>query len=338
MSSMKQRREAMRSAKYAGITLTVIAGLVLAWACLSAAGPVKFKAVAFLPINNANVAGFNIFVEKINERFKDSIEIELLGGPEVTPPFQLHEAVKSGVIHMCLTSCGYYPSLLWEAQSAMFINKNYKEIAETDYFDVMSKLHRDVGLIWLGPGTLNMAFHLYTNPLVSKPDDFVGKKIRVFPPFIPLIKALGAVPINLPMGDIYTAMERGAVDGFVMTHFGFVKDFSWHEVTKYVIDYPVYQGTAVILVQPKKWNEIPPDVQNEIIAFKKSSIDPAIHNTYADLSDKDWQLMIDRGVKPVKFSERDGEAFLKMAYDAAWDHVNSKSPELGPKLKQMLVK
>lgn len=330
----------MKKVIYTLVTLVVVGGLVFGFAAVTPATgkPVIFKAVAFLPVNNANVAGFNIFVEKVNAKFKDSLKIELIGGPEVTPPFQLHEAVKSGVIHMCLTSCGYYPSLLWEAQSAMFTNKDYNEIAQTDYFEVMGKLHKDVGLIWLGAGTLNMAFHLYTNPEVKTSKDFAGKKIRIFPPFIPLIESLGAVPINLPMGDIYTAMERGAVDGFVMTHFGFVKDFSWHEVTKHAIDYPLYQGTAVILVNPKKWNEIPPDVQEEIIGFKKSTVDPAIHNYYADLSDKDWQLMMDKGVKPIKFSQADGETFLKMAYDSAWDYVISKSPELGPRLKQMLVK
>jgi len=47
---------------------------------------------------------------------------------------------------------------------------------------------------------------------------------------------------------------------------------------------------------------------------------------------------MDNGVKPTKFSQADGEAFLKMAYDSAWDRVISKSPELGPELKDMLVK
>jgi TRAP-type C4-dicarboxylate transport system substrate-binding protein len=328
----------MRNFRYAVIAGTIVVCLGLFCAPLCTAKPVKLKAVAFLPVNNANVAGFNIFVDMVNDKFKDDIQIDLIGGPEVTPPFQLHEAVKGGVIDMCLTSCGYYPSLLWEAQSAMFTNKDYKEIAKTDYFDVMRKLHENVGLVWLGAGTLNMAFHIYTNPEVKAPKDFAGMKIRVFAPFIPLAKALGAVPINLPMGDIYTAMERGAVDGFVMTYFGFVKDFSWHEVSKYVIEYPLYQGTAIILVNPKKWSGLPADVQKEFIAFKKNTIDPAIHKYYAELSQQEWQMMIDKGVKPIRFSEADGKAFLKMAYDVAWDEVISKSPELGPKLKQMLVK
>lgn len=319
------------------VCLIAVLAFTLIFPSMMWAKSVKFKAVAFLPVNNENVSGFNIFVEKVNEKFKDKIEIELIGGPDITPPFQLHEAVKNGVIDMALTSCGYYPSLLWEAQSAMFTNKDYKEIAKTNYFDTMSKLHEEVGLIWLGQGTLDMTFYLYSNQKVEKPGDFAGKKIRVFPPFIPLIQTLGAAPINLPMGDIYTAMERGAVDGFVMTHLGFVKDFSWHEVTKYVVAYPLYQATAVILVNPSKWNEIPAEVQKEIIAFKQSTVDPAVSEYYIQLSQKDWQLMMDKGVEPIKFSKSEGDAFLKMAYDAAWNHVNSKSPELGPKLKQMLV-
>ncbi len=319
----------------------MVVGLLMFWFAApttALAKPVKFKAVAFLPVNNVNVAGFKIFVEKINERFKDSVNIELIGGPEITPPFQLHEAVKKGVIDMSVTSCGYYPSLLWEAQSAMFTNKNFKEIAKTNYFDVMHKLHKDVGLIWLGAATLDLTFYLYTNPEVKTPKDIAGIKIRVFPPFIPLIKALGAVPINLPMGDIYTAMERGAVDGFVMTHTGFVTDFSWHEVTKHVIEYPLYQATAIILVNPKKWNKLPANVQKEIMAFKDSTVDPAISDYYRKVTVKDWQLMMDKGVKAIKFSQADGKAFLKTAYDSAWDRVKSKSPKLGPKLRQMLVK
>jgi len=328
----------MKKVLFVGITVMVMAGLVLGFAAPSVAKPIKFKAVAFLPVNNADVKGFRIFADMVNKKFKDHINIELLGGPEVTPPFQLHNAVKKGVIDMCHTSTAYYPSLLWEAQSAMFTNKNYKERYQTNYYEVMRKLHEKVGLIWLDSANHNETFHLFTNVMVKKPSDLAGKKIRVFPAFIPLVKALGAVPVNLPMGDIYTAMERGAVDGFVMTHFGFVKDFSWHEVTKYVIDYDLYQGTAIVLVNPKKWNKIPADVRKQIIEFKKTAANAASAEFFKNISAERWQLMLDKGVKPLKFSKADGEAFLKLAYDSAWDYVIAKSPELAPKLKKMLVK
>jgi TRAP-type C4-dicarboxylate transport system substrate-binding protein len=328
----------MKRAIYVFVAIMVIAGFVFGFAAQSSAKPVKFKAVAFLPVNNADVGGFRIFMDMVNKKFKDYINIELIGGPEVTPPFQLHEAVKKGVIDMCQTSTAYYPSLLWEAQSAMFTNKNYKERYQTDYYNVMRKLHENVGLVWMDSVNHNQTFHIFTNAMAKKSSDLAGKKIRVFPAFIPLMKALGAVPINLPMGDIYTAMERGAVDGFVMTHFGFVTDFSWHEVTKYVVDYDLYRGTAVVLANPKKWNKIPADVRKQIIEFKKTAANAAASEYFGKLSKERWQLMLDKGVKPLRFPKADGDAFLKLAYDSAWDYVIKKSPETAPKLKKMLVK
>lgn len=309
----------------------VLPGVVLA-------EPEKFKAVAFLPVNNANVHGLELFIEKINEKFKDVIEIELLGGPEIIPPFQLHEAVKNGVVDMALTSCGYYPSLLWEAQSAMYSNKDHQEIASTDYYDIMESLHKEAGLVWLGQGTLNIYFYLYMNTKIQSISDLKGKKIRTFPPLIPLMKTIGAVPVNLSMGDIYTAMERGAVDGFIMTHMGFVNDFSWHEVTKYVLSYPIYQGVAVILANQDKWNKLPKEVQEAIFEYKRSTIDFEISEYYNKLSSESWDTLMKSGVELLEIPPSEGEAFQKTAYDAAWEHISEKSPELGPKLKEMLVK
>jgi TRAP-type C4-dicarboxylate transport system substrate-binding protein len=316
----------------------IVSGLVLVFAGPSTAKPVKFKAVAFLPVNMDDVKGMRLFIDMVNKKFADHINIELIGGPEVTPPFQLHAAVKKGVIDMAQTSCAYYPSLLWEAQSAMFTNTSYKDRNKTDYYNVMSKLHENVGLIWLDSVNHNQSFHLYTNKKVKKLSDLAGLKIRVFPAFIPFIKALGAVPINLPMGDIYTAMERGAVDGFVMTHFGFVKDFSWHEVTKYAIDYDLYRAAANLLVNPKKWNQLPANIRQQIIEYKKTEVNAAAAEWFGNLYNERWQMLLDSGVKPLRFSLGEGGEFLNLAHGSAWDYVIQKSPEVGPKLKKMLVK
>ena len=58
-------------------------------------------------------------------------------------------------------------------------------------------------------------FAIYMGEDVSSLEDLKGKRIRVFPTRLPLVQALGAEPIVLAMGDIYTALERGAIDGYV---------------------------------------------------------------------------------------------------------------------------
>ena len=299
--------------------------------------PVKFKAVSFAPVTAHDVDGFrDFFIPTINEEFGDYIEVELIGGPEVTSPFQLHEAVLNGTLDMCLTSCAYYPALLYEAQTIMFTNKTPAEIQTSGAQEMLAQLHEDVGLIWLGGATPNERFHLYTNFNPTTTSTFKGKNIRVFPAFFPLTDALDAVPINLPMGDIYTAMERGTVDGFVQTHTGFVSDYSWDEVTRYAVDQEVYDATAVILVNMDKWNKLPTDIQNQIRDYKYTVIDPAMADYYQVLMDDTWQVLIDAGVEPVKMSDND--KFLELAYGSAWDMIIENSPDLGPELKGMLIK
>jgi TRAP-type C4-dicarboxylate transport system substrate-binding protein len=203
----------------------------------------------------------------------------------------------------------------------------------------MRPIHEKAGYIYLGSCNIGESFHLYSNFKVEKLSDFKGKKFRVFPAIIPFIEALGAIPVNLPIMDIYTAMDRGAVAGFVFTELGFVKDFSWHEVTKYVIDYNFYTGSTALLVNPKSWNRLSKDVQNQIWAYKKKEVDPLIEKYFTDLSTNQWDLLINKGVKPLRFSsDADADKYVKIAYDAAWKELLAKSPELGAKLKKILVK
>jgi TRAP-type C4-dicarboxylate transport system substrate-binding protein len=95
---------------------------------------------------------------------------------------------------------------------------------------------------------------------------------------------------------------------------------------------------AVILANQKKWNALPEELRDAIIEFKRGTVDPAVAEYYEKLSAESWDTLMGSGVEPIQFPEPQGKQFLETAYDAAWEHVSSKSPELGPKLKEMLVK
>lgn len=180
-------------------------------------------------------------------------------------------------------------------RAPFFINKDdLKEILMMDYYNIMRNLPIEKGLIWLGTGTLKDIFHLYTNVKRTSPEDLVGKKIRVFPRFIPWMNAMGAAPINLPMGDVYTAMERGAIDAFVQPPLGFVTDFIWHEVTDYVLTSPLYKAVAVILVNPAQWKKLSADVQEAIIE-KSPKLGPMLKKRLAQQLNGESRISFYRG-------------------------------------------
>jgi len=300
--------------------------------------PVVFKAVAFEPKGSLDNYGFELFIKEVNEKFKNEIFINYVGGPEVVPPFELHEAVRSGVIDICVTSSGYYPAVVPEAYSIMFSTKTPQEVSQTGFEDLMIELHKKAGIIWLGRGSYGITFHLFTNVQVEKLNDLKGKKIRTFPALNPFVNALGGVPISLPVGEIYVAMERGAVDGFIINHHGVVKDYSYHEVTKYVIEPGIYEGVLYILANPKTWNRLSTGQKARLLDFKKNHIDPKVAAYWEKANKELWQLMIDKGIKVIELSSSDAKKYLQAAYESPWATIIKKSPDLGPKIKMMLIK
>ena len=300
---------------------------------------VKFKAVSFLPKGNPTIKAFEMIVNDFNQKFKGEAFINWAGGPEVIPAFQLHEAVRSGAIDMCATSCSFYSAVLPVSHSIMYSNKTHKEIQDSGFFDIFSGLHKKAGFIYLGEMAHGRPFYMFSNFHPKTPADIAGKKIRVFPAISPLVKALGAAPVLMHMPEIYTAMERGVVDGFVMTTIGFVKGFSWHEVTKYMIEPGFYRGSVAWLANPKKWGQLSKDLQDRIIDWKYNDFDPKAEAFLMKQGKGQTQLVYNsKKTQVITFSPSDNEAYLKLIYNSAWDVLAKKSPDTAPKLKALLVK
>lgn len=74
------------------------------------------------------------------------------------------------------------------------------------------------------------------NLIMAKPikglEDLAGKRIRTYGQYMPLLfEAAGATPVNIPPDELYTALDRGVVDG-AYTQASFLRDIGAHEVTK----------------------------------------------------------------------------------------------------------
>jgi len=104
--------------------------------------------------------------------------------------------------------------------------------------------------------------YLYTKKRVASLDDVKGMKIRVFSPAMAqFVSAVGAEPVSLPYAEVYTALDRGTVDGAITcARCGW--DTKWYEVTSYLVD--LHMGTAVstlFVVSQRRWNKLSPELQ-----------------------------------------------------------------------------
>lgn len=305
----------------------------------SVAGPVVFDVVTFQPRGKHIPRNLMMLADALAKEFEDEIRIEFLGGPEVIGPFQQPEAVRTGQVDMTLTSPSFYSNLSPLSHVNIFSNQTYDVLQENGFYDAHEALHRELGFVYLGELTFDVPFYMFTNFPVESLDDFAGKKIRVFPTITPFVRSLGAAPILMGQHEIYSAMERGVVDGFVMNAAGFVDVQSWHEVTKFMIKPGFYRGGLTLLVNPKSWDRLSVDTQQRIKDYKADvwNSAPDGGQWFLRYNSEQTELIEESGVQLIELSAEDARTYLEKAYESAWADIIEKEPDRGPMFKKLLI-
>ena len=323
--------------------LSLIIGALLAGCSTkeetAASGPVKFKVVTFQPRGKHIPKNLMMLADALAEEFDGQIQIDFLGGPEVISPFQQPEAVRSGQVDMALTSPSFYSNLSPLSHVNTFSNQTFDVLEENGFYAAHEALHEEIGLVYLGELTFDVPFYMFTNFPVESMQDFAGKKIRVFPAITPFVQSLGAAPVLMGQHEVYSAMERGVVDGFVMNAAGFVDSQSWHEVTQYMIKPGFYRGSLVLLANPDSWNRLSAALQQDIKSFKstKWNADPEGGTWFLNYNSAQTLLIEENGVQVVELAPEVAHEYLALAYESAWEHIIELEPVRGPELKAMLV-
>lgn len=91
--------------------------------------------------------------------------------------------------------------------------------------------------------------------------DLKGRKIRTRGRnMAELVKALGAAPVTLPFAEVVTAMQTGVIDCAV-TGIGSGNAAKWYDVAGYLYDLPVDWSIGFYGIGLKRWQRLPPEVQ-----------------------------------------------------------------------------
>jgi TRAP-type C4-dicarboxylate transport system substrate-binding protein len=151
--------------------------------------------------------------------------------------------------------------------------------------------------------------------------------------YIYFMKKLGVSTVSIRPPDVYTALERGTVDGFAWPLLG-ARDLGWTDSTKYLVDHPFYGMDAAILFNMDAWNRIPGPAREKIkdltLQFEKDMV-----AYYQRAEERERELLKKAQVKFVKFSETEGKEYIKRADDAYWEFLQKKVPDLIPDLKRV---
>lgn len=285
--------------------------------------PVTLTAVTSFPLAAVEHAGFRLFLEKLAVN-APWIEIDYRGAGDVMSPFVMGEAVSSGAIDMASLPPAYYAEQFPLATALHLPRLEPADQRSVGLHDWLADKYRsEFGIEYLGYVTGGVPFQLYVNePLTTA--DLSGLNVRVVQTYAAMVEELGGTPITLPGSEIYTAMERGVVDGFGWASVG-VTFNGWQEVTKYEIEPGFYQVLLSVIMNQNVFDGLEPVTQQALIDTMIET-ELEIVGLYAELATAEQAERQADGMTVIRLNNAEAERLVETAYEQGWADAERLSP------------
>jgi TRAP-type C4-dicarboxylate transport system substrate-binding protein len=151
---------------------------------------------------------------------------------------------------------------------------------------------------------------LWTTKPVKSINDIKGMKIRSPGGMqTAYIKALGAEPVFMPLGDVYMAMDTGTIDGLV-TCPPLILAFKLHEVAKHAVKATFGCVSEGVIMNKKVWDKTPPDLQKIIMEVAGNPF-ASTHGLTKEVYAKMMQEVKEKGVNVYDLPEAEEAAWFK---------------------------
>ena len=314
-------------------TLLVALGTLLP--ALALAQEVTLRLVSAFPENQFYVKRTVEWIEKLNKEGKGVVHINFIGGPKAIPTFEVGNAVKTGVVDMALTTGAYYTNLMPEADALKLAEVPATEQRKNGAFELINKIWAEkANMAYLARVVDFTPFHLYLNKKIDKPD-LTGLKIRITPVYRDFFQAMGASVMTTAPGEVYTALERGVIDGYGWPIHALF-DLNWQEKTKYRVDPGFYNAEVSLVANLDKWKALPPKARDylnrQAIAYE------AQNDFWKSYNENEKKRQAEAGIQTISFDAATSRAYVEKAKEVGWAGAIKASPQYGEQLKKVLAK
>lgn len=313
--------------RFAGAAMA--AAIVLSSVAASAE-EVTLRALSFLPRNAAYTESFLKFVTAVNDAGRGSVQITLVGGPEVTPSIQQAQALKNGVIDMVFIPTGQSLNYVPEGDALLASTTTPMQHRENGGLALLDKAFQakmNAKLVYHEAGGNAFYVFLRAKPAVKADGtvDFSGLRIRSAAPWVKFVEQIGGTNIVLPPPEVYTALGRGVVDGTIWPIVG-LRDFKWDQHLKVMIDPGFMRSNLVVLANLSKWQALPKSAQDLVqklgIEQEKTS-----YEAFQQAEREQLAALKAGGLAVMALSGKQRDQFLEQAYQGVWENLKKSVPD-----------
>ena len=304
----------------------------------------RYKFAHGAPLTHPFHAHLEVAVKRIEQESNGALKIEVFGASQLGGDSQMMSQLRSGGIEF-FTTAGLILSTFVPVASIYgmgFAFQSYGQVwraIDGDLGDYIRQAFAKVGVHAFATVWDNGFRQISTNAHpIAKAADLKGLKLRVpvSPLYTSFFKALGAAPVNINLGEAYSALQTQLVDGQEnpLTIFDTAK---FYEVQKNIAETNHIWDGLWPLASRRAWTGLPPDLQ-EIVTRNLNAEGLNQRVTSAALSDSLKQKLAAAG---IAFTRPDIESFKaelrragfyaewRQKYDAdAWKLLTKYTGEL----------
>jgi TRAP-type C4-dicarboxylate transport system substrate-binding protein len=261
----------MKKKNYGTIFLTIVfcSAITLPAHNVFAKDIVLKFATGFSPRHTMQTKVFEPWAEKISKMTNGKVKVTFFPGGALGKMPDHYDLAEKGITDISYTLQDYTPGrfpltsvfelpfmITTATQTSRAMWKTYEKFPE------FQKEYEKVKLLALFCHPSG-GFNTVKKP-VRAIGDLKGMKFRTASPHVTeALKIFGAVPVNMPVTETYTALERGVIGGTVLPWEGnFV--FKLAELLKYGTETEFYTMSMMVVMNKRKWNSLPEDVKKAI--------------------------------------------------------------------------
>ncbi len=158
------------------------------------------------------------FADMINEMSGGRLTVTVYGAGELVPGFEVFDAVAQGTAQMGHSGAYYWKGKMPAAPifSAIPFGMNSQEMNGWLHYggglELWQELYAPFGVVPFAGGNTGVQMAGWFKKEINSLEDFQGLKMRIPGLGGEVLKAVGGIPVTLTGGEIFTALQTGAID------------------------------------------------------------------------------------------------------------------------------
>lgn len=306
------------------ITLTLLMTGALS---VAQAGTTQLTYSIFFPSTHGQAKAGESWAQEIEKRTNGQVKINVLAGGTLTPADQCFDGVVKGISDIGMSVFAYtrgrFPMIeVLDLPMGYPNGRVATRVANEFYKKFTPKELEGVNLLYIhahGPGLL------HTKAPVTTLEQLKGMKIRSTGLSAKIVQALGAIPVAMPQGQTYESLQKGVVEG-TFAPIETLKGWKQAEVIKSTTDCSGigYTTAMFVVMNLKKWNALPADVQKVMEEVSSRWID--VHGKAWDQLDQEGrEYSLSLGNKIVSLSADENARWQKAVQPVIEEYIKDVS-------------